>query len=376
LYLVEVSKLKILITGGAGFIGSHIVDELAKNHEVVIYDNLDHQVHENLPDYLNKNVKFILNDIRDKAKLKEAVTDSEIIFHEAAMVGVGQSMYQIDKYMDVNILGTARLLDILANEEHCVKKLIMASSMSIYGEGKYECPDCGIFSPSLRGEEQLKNREWEIKCPSCKNVAKPLPTDENKPAQPTSIYAISKKDQEDMCLSVGQAYGIPVVALRYFNVYGPRQSLSNPYTGVCAIFSSRFKNNNSPLIFEDGLQTRDFISVHDIVQANLLVMKKSICDYEVFNVGTGQPASILNIANTLSKLFGKSLRPEIVNKYRSGDIRHCFADISKIKKYGFKPAISFEEGMSELVEWSKLNLANDRSDVAYEELRERGLVNA
>ncbi|VVB88994.1 ADP-L-glycero-D-manno-heptose-6-epimerase [uncultured archaeon] len=332
--------MKVLVTGGAGFVGSHLVDELAKKHEVVIYDNLEPQVHKNVPEYLNSDAVFVQEDVRNRTKLNEAVEGSDIIFHEAAMVGVGQSMYQVEKYMDVNTMGTAKLLDILANEEHNVKKLIVASSMSIYGEGKYECPDCGIIHPMLRSNEQLKKREWEMKCPNCDRVVKPVPTDENKTLQPTSIYAISKKDQEEMCLAVGRAYGIPAVALRYFNIYGPRQALSNPYTGVCAIFSSRIKNNNPPIIFEDGLQTRDFVSVHDIVRANLLVMEKSKADYEMFNVGTGKPVSILDIASTLSKLYGKNLKPEIVEKYRSGDIRHCYADISKIKKLGFKPEVT------------------------------------
>ena len=366
--------MKILVTGGAGFVGSHLVDELAKKHDVVIYDNLEPQVHKNVPEYLNNGTEFIKEDIRNRAKLKEAVSDSEVIFHEAAMVGVGQSMYQIEKYMDVNTMGTAKLLDILANEEHNVKKLIVASSMSIYGEGKYECSECGILYPQLRSNEQLKKREWEMKCPTCGKVVSPVPTDENKTLQPTSIYAISKKDQEEMCLSVGRAYGIPAVALRYFNIYGPRQALSNPYTGVCAIFSSRIKNNNPPIIFEDGLQTRDFVSVHDIVRANLLVMEKSKADYEMFNVGTGKPVSILDIASTLSKLYGKNLKPEIVNKYRAGDIRHCYSDISKIKKLGFKPEVSLEDGMKELVRWGMTQEAVDRSDAAYRELKERGLV--
>ncbi len=366
--------MKILVTGGAGFVGSHLVDELVGKHEVTIYDNLESQVHKNFPEYLNNGAKFIKEDIRNRDKLKDAILDSEVVFHQAAMVGVGQSMYQIEKYMDVNTMGTAKLLDILANEEHEVKKLIVASSMSIYGEGKYECSDCGVVYPALRSDEQLKRREWEMRCPSCGKVVKPVPTDESKPLQPTSVYAISKKDQEEMCLAVGRAYGIPTVALRYFNIYGPRQALSNPYTGVCAIFSSRIKNNNPPIIFEDGLQTRDFTSVHDIVRSNLLALEKAKADYGVFNVGTGKPISILDIAHTLSKLYGRNIEPEIVNKFRSGDIRHCYADISKIRKLGFKPSVSLEEGMRELVEWGKTQEAEDKSDAAYSELKERGLV--
>lgn len=366
--------MKILVTGGAGFIGSHLVDKLIDKHEVTIYDNFEPQVHKTEPDYLNTDAALIKADVRDKDSLKNAVIDSDIIFHEASMVGVGQSMYQIERYMDVNTFATAKLLDILANEEHNVKKLVVASSMSIYGEGGYKCDDCGIVNPYLRPEKQLKSRQWEMICPKCGKIVKPIPTDENKPLQPTSIYAISKRDQEEMSLVTGRAYGIPTVALRYFNVYGPRQSLSNPYTGVCAIFSSRIKNNNSPIIFEDGLQTRDFVSVHDIVAANILVMEKSRADYEMFNVGNGSPISIQDIASTLNDLYGKDMKPNVVNKYRSGDIRHCYADTTKLRRLGFKPSVSLKNGMKELVFWGETQEAEDRSNVAFEELKERGLV--
>lgn len=288
------------------------------------------------------------------------------------MVGVGQSMYQIKRYMSTNTMGTANILDILANEEHNVKKLIVASSMSIYGEGQYECPNCGIQNPTLRGNEQLKNRDWEMRCPNCGEALNSVPTDETKQLQPTSIYAISKKDQEEMCLTVGAAYNIPTVALRYFNIFGTRQSLHNPYTGVCAIFSSRIKNNNAPLVFEDGLQRR--VSVHDIVQANMLVMKKQQADYKTFNVGSGKYVTVLEIANTLSKLYGKTLKPEIVKEYRSGDIRHCYADISKIRRLGYASKVSFEKGMRELVEWGKAQESEDKSNYAYQELKNKGLV--
>ena len=214
-----------------------------------------------------------------------------------------------------------------------------------------------------------------MKCPKCGKIVRPIPTSEDKPLHPTSIYAITKRDQEEMCLTIGRAYGIPTVALRYFNVYGPRQSLNNPYTGVCAIFSSRIKNDNPPLIFEDGLQSRDFISVHDIVEANLLAMESTNANYEVFNVGTGKPTNIFEIAQTLIKLYNKGLKPEITNKFRAGDIRHCFADISKIKgKLGYKPEVDFEGGMKELVAWGEKEESEDKFDEAHEELLRRGLV--
>jgi dTDP-L-rhamnose 4-epimerase len=368
--------MKILVTGGAGFIGSHLVDKLiAEGHDVVVLDIMEPQVHQGKkPDYLNPRAKYVYKDIKDKKNLASLLKDAEIVFHQAANVGVGQSMYEIERYTETNVMGTARLLDALVNSENSVKKLIVASSMSIYGEGAYACGKCGVVYPELRPEGQLKKREWEMKCPACGKTAKPLPTGENKPLKPTSVYAISKRDQEELCLSVGRAYGIPAVALRYFNVYGPRQSLSNPYTGVCAIFSSRIKNSNPPIIYEDGLQTRDFIYVEDIVQANLLAMKSSAANYKALNVGTGKPTSILDIAGVLSKLYGKDIKPQVINKYRSGDIRHCYADISAITKLGFRPKTSFEEGMRKLVEWGIGTEAVDRVEDAAKELEKRGLV--
>jgi dTDP-L-rhamnose 4-epimerase len=368
--------MKILVTGGAGFIGSHLVDRLiGRGDEVVVIDNLEPQVHQNKkPDYLNTKAKYIFKDIGDKKTLLPVLKDTEVIFHQAAAVGVGQSMYEIERYTDANVMGTAKLLDMLVNSENSVKKLIVASSMSIYGEGMYECEKCGIIYPGLRSEEQMKRREWEMKCQECGERVKPIPTKENKPLKPTSVYAVSKRDQEELSLSIGHAYGIPTVALRYFNVYGPRQSLSNPYTGVCAIFSSRIKNDHPPVIYEDGLQTRDFIYIDDIVNANTLAMERSQANYKTLNVGTGKPTSILEIANVLAKLYGKGIEPQVVNKYRSGDIRHCYADVSEIRKIGFEPKTSFEEGMEKLVEWGEQAEAIDKVEEATKELVERGLV--
>jgi len=368
---------KILVTGGAGFIGSFLVGKLIEDgHEVRIFDNLEEQVHQGkTPDYLNERAEFIKGDVCNYEELKKAIEDVEVISHQAAMVGVGQSQYQPKRYVDVNIGGTANLLDILVNSEHDVKKLIISSSMSIYGEGAYQCESCGEVSPELRSEEQMSSHDWEVHCPTCEKILKPIPTTEEKKLQSNSIYAITKKNQEEMCLNIGKSYGIPAVALRYFNVFGPRQSLSNPYTGVVAIFLSRIKNNNPPLIFEDGLQSRDFISVHDIVDANLLAMESNSADYEYFNVGAGRQMTILQIAEILARLQNSDVRPEMVGKFRKGDVRHCFADISKIKsKLGFEPGVEFDQGLHELMEWSSGVEAEDNVEQATEELREKGLI--
>jgi len=372
-------KKKILVTGGAGFIGSYLVDKLIElGYEVMVFDNLEPQVHgdgQKIPKYLNKECEFIKGDIRNRDELKKALKDREIVFHQAAAVGVGQSMYEINKYTEVNILGTSNLLDILANENHRVEKLIIASSMSVYGEGKYSCVNCGVVYPKLRSLSQLKEGEWEMRCPFCNQEVQSLPTDEEKPLHPTSVYSISKRDQEEMCLTIGRAYRIPTVALRYFNVYGPRQALSNPYTGVAAIFSSRILNNHPPCIFEDGLQSRDFTHVSDIVQANLLAMESNDADYEVFNVGTGRPLTVLNIAEALIKSLSSSVDMNIVRKYREGDIRHCYADISKIRdQLGFQPQVKFEKGISEFIGWVRGEEARDQFEKSRRELEEKGLT--
>lgn len=370
---------KILVTGGAGFIGSFLVDELLKQgHDVRIFDNIEPQVHgKKMPDYINKQAEFIKGDIRNEEQVTAAIEDCEIIFHEAALVGVGQSQYQIKRYVDINTLGTANLLNTLANKEHQVKKLLVASSMSIYGEGAYKNEATGeIVFPELRTEQQMQQKKWELLENNGSNVSlKPIPTPETKPLHANSIYAITKKDQEEMCLNIGKTYGIPTTALRYFNVYGPRQSLSNPYTGVAAIFMSRYKNNNPPLIFEDGLQSRDFISVHDIVQANILAMKAKAADYEVFNVGAGGKVTIKQVAETIRMIQKSAIQPTILNTFRKGDVRHCFADISKIKtKLGFQQKTNFKQGMEELIAWSVTQRAEDNVEKATKELKDKGLI--
>ncbi len=370
--------MNILVTGGAGFIGSFLVDRLIKEgHRVRIFDSLDPQVHPGgkEPDHLNRRAEFVRGDVRDYDALVKELDGIEIVSHHAAAVGVGQSQYQIKHYVDVNIGGTANLLDILANRKHGVKKLVVAASMSSYGEGVYDCASCGRVRPPLRPEDQFEKRDWECHCPKCVGRLKPLPIREDDERIATSIYAITKMVQEEMCLNIGRTYNLPTVALRYFNVYGPRQSLSNPYTGVAAIFMSRIKNDNSPVVFEDGLQSRDFISVHDIVEANVLAMTKSEADYQFFNVGSGRVTTVREIAEIISNLCGKSIEPTITMKFRKGDVRHCIADTGKIKgALGFKARVDFRDGMKELIEWSAGVKAVDMVDKATEELKARGLV--
>jgi dTDP-L-rhamnose 4-epimerase len=371
---------KILVTGGAGFIGSFLVDALLEQgHEVRIYDALMPQVHgaaQTLPDYVNPGAEFIQGDVRDRDALSKALAGIDVVFHLAAAVGVGQSMYQIRYYTDVNTLGGATLLDLLANTKHQVRKMIVASSMSIYGEGKYECSDCGVVFPRLRGEAQLQARDWEMKCPSCGRDVHPLPTDEDKPLYPTSIYATTKRDHEEMFLNTGLAYGIPAVALRFFNTYGPRQALSNPYTGVMAIFSGRLLNRQPPVLYEDGLQSRDFTHVSDIVQGLLLAMDRPEADYQAVNLGTGVPTSVNRVAELLAQnLTDDKIQPVIMHQFRAGDIRHCYADLSRARGLlGFEPRIPLQEGLDDLLAWVQRQTAVDRFGQAEQELAAKALV--
>ncbi|MFH1257063.1 MAG: SDR family NAD(P)-dependent oxidoreductase [Candidatus Diapherotrites archaeon] len=371
---------KVLVTGGAGFIGSHLVEALLEEgNEVVVLDNLSEQVHgknSKGPGYLDKGAEFIKGDVRNEKDLAKAIDGAEVVFHEAAAVGVGQSMYEVNEYIDNNDLGTAKLLEHLIKKEHSVKKLLVASSMSAYGEGLYFCGKCKMErEPGLREEKEMQKGNWEQSCPECGSELKAVATPERKKLDINSIYALTKRNQEEIVLMLGKAYGIPAVALRYFNVLGPRQSLSNPYTGVAAIFLSRVKNKKQPIVYEDGLQSRDFVSVHDIVNANLLAMKSNAADYEPFNVGTGKPSTIKELAETICSAYNFREGPIYTQKFRKGDIRHCYADISKIrKKLGFEPGFSLEKTIAELIEWSKKEKAIDKFDEANSELKKFGLV--
>jgi dTDP-L-rhamnose 4-epimerase len=371
------SMQKVLITGGAGFIGSHLADELlAHGYQVRVLDSLDPQVHGDArrrPDYLARDVELVVGDINDREKVDQALQGVDAVYHFAAAVGVGQSMYEVAHYTRVNNLGTAVLLEALTKNP--VERLVVASSMSLYGEGLYRGASGLPRTVGERTLEQLKAGQWEF-LDDDGNVLQPLPTPETKQPALASVYALSKYDQERLCLMIGRAYNIPTVALRFFNAYGPRQALSNPYTGVLAIFAARLLNNNPPAIFEDGLQQRDFVSVYDIARACRLALQTPEAAGEVFNVGSGQPHTVRDIAAKLARVVGKEqVRPEILGKYRVGDIRHCYADISKARRVlGFTPQVRLEDGLVELSSWLASQAAVDRVAQASAELSARGLT--
>ena len=369
---------RALVTGGAGFIGSFLVDKLIRlGYRVVIYDNLEDQVHGGKkPTYLNPQAEFIKADVRNYDQLKKSLKNIDIVFHEAAAVGVGQSNYQIKRYTDVNVGGTANLLDAIVNDKKStVKKIITTSSMTAYGEGQYLCKTHKIVEPDLRSHQQMSKKDWKIRCPYCQKAVTPVPTPETAGQPTNSVYALTKKLQEDMLHLVGKMYNMPTVSLRCFNVYGPRQSLSNPYTGVTAIFISRIKNGKRPVIYEDGEQTRDFISVHDVVKALIAATNSSKADYQVFNIASGSPTSIKQIAQTLAKLMKSKLAPDISQSPRKNDIRHCFANISKAGKVlKWKPKVTLKQGMKELIDWSLKQESSDEFDKATKELKDKGII--
>ena len=370
--------MKILITGGAGFIGSHLTDRfISEGFSVSVFDNLDPQIHpaRKKPSYLNKRAKFIFGDVTNKKNLYDALKKADAILHYAAAVGVGQSMYKIRHYVKVNSLGTANLLDLLVNSKHKIKKVIIAGSMSSYGEGVYKCDHCGLVRPGLRSDEQMRNKDWTVYCPSCHQIPKPVATTEDVKRNCNSIYAITKKNQEDMILNVCSAYNIPAVSLRYFNAYGPRQSLSNPYNGVAAIFLSRLINNQPPIIYEDGKQSRDFVSVYDIAEANVLALKNDKANYRSINIGSSKPLQIKTVAQIIAQALGKNITPLITNSARKKDVRHCFADIGLAKKLlAWRPKIKFVDNLPELVDWSSREQAVDKYAKAHLELKKHGLA--
>jgi dTDP-L-rhamnose 4-epimerase len=368
---------RILITGGAGFIGSHLADELlARGYRVRALDCLTEQVHgtsHGRPAYLAREVELIAGDVRDREIVRRALIDVDAVYHFAAAVGVGQSMYEIARYTSINNLGTAVLLEALL--EKPVERLVVASSMSIYGEGLYQTSS-GVPAPAVeRGLSQLQAGAWEPRSPDGQELS-PLPTPESKQPSLSSVYALGKFDQERLALMTGRAYGIPTVALRFFNVYGPRQALSNPYTGVLAIFASRLMNGNRPLLFEDGLQMRDFVNVHDVARACRLALELEDAAGGAFNVGSGQAFTVREVARALAVELGKpGIEPEITGAYRMGDIRHCFADISHARQVlGYEPQVTFQAGLRELCGWLEGQVAHDRVAQMRAELEARGLT--
>jgi dTDP-L-rhamnose 4-epimerase len=371
--------MNVLITGGAGFIGSHLADRLLTDgHTVRALDSLEPQVHASggRPSYLDPDVELITGDVRDHGAVRRALDGADTVVHLAAAVGVGQSMYEIERYTSINAVGAAVLLEEVLDRRDTIRKLVVASSMSIYGEGQYRNPRTGEsgLAPWIRPEAQLAARQWEV-LDEEGTPLEPEPTAETKTLRPTSIYAINKRDHEEMFLAVGAAYGIPAVALRFFNVYGERQALSNPYTGVAAIFASRLLNERPPLVFEDGQQTRDFIDVRDITCGCVLALTQEGADGRTVNLGTGVPTSVLDVADVIAGGLGKDIEPEIVEQYRAGDIRHCYADTRLAEELlGFRAEIPFERGMQDLLGWLEGQEAFDAVDAAREALVARGLA--
>jgi dTDP-L-rhamnose 4-epimerase len=370
--------MHILVTGGAGFIGSHVTDHLIeRGHDVRVVDALVSQVHggrQHYPTYLNPRAELLIGRMETPGTVEKALENIDSVIHLASAVGVGQSMYEIVDYCNTNIMGTARLLQTIIDSKRALRSLVVASSMSAYGEGRYRTTDGTLVSPKLRPERQLALGLWEILSEKGETLL-PLPTDEEKPLSPSSVYAINKRDQEEMCLSIGATYAIPTTALRFFNVYGSRQALSNPYTGVAAIFCARLLNARPPLVFEDGQQMRDFVHVQDVARAVVATVERPVAG-EAINIGSGESVSVLQVAEALAREMNKDIEPKIIGKYRNGDIRHCFADIRKAKHLlDWKPTIPFCRGIPELIDWVRCQrVAEDRVDSAYGELEQRGLL--
>jgi dTDP-L-rhamnose 4-epimerase len=370
---------KVLITGGAGFIGSHAVDRLVDaGRDVRVLDSLEPQVHGEAAGHRNDAAEYLEGSVMDADTVDRALDGVDEVVHLAAQVGVGQSTYEMARYVGENCVGTALLLERMAEVRDKISSMVVASSMSIYGEGQYACESCGTEDTTVsRSLEDLEQRRWEVRCVACGGEVKPLPTSERKRLEPDSIYAITKRDQEELCLVFGRSYGIRTVALRFFNVYGPRQSLSNPYTGVAAIFSSRLLAGNRPLVFEDGLQSRDFIHVSDIVQAVERSLDTEGVGDVALNVGTGAQTTVLGVAKVLAEELGVEIEPEVVSRFRHGDVRHCYADIARARELlGYEPTVEFRAGMRELVGWIKEEHppSEDRVAQATDELERRGLV--
>jgi dTDP-L-rhamnose 4-epimerase len=375
--------MNILITGGAGFIGSRLANHLvAVGHYVTVLDNLSPQIHGAEPETstlflsLDNQVEFIRGSVTQQADLMRALSGVDTVVHLAAETGTGQSMYAIQHYSDVNIGGTALLLDVIANEKLPIRKLVVASSRAVYGDGKYSCHVHGYVYPASRVAENMERGDFSVRCPQCGVPAEMVPTDEEAPVRPASVYGITKLTQEQMVLTVGKSLGISAIAFRYQNVYGPGQSLSNPYTGILSIFSNRIRNGSGINIFEDGKESRDFVFIDDVVMATAKAVEYEQPLVDVFNVGSGVATDVLTIANTLQVLFGVGVLTQVTGHFRLGDIRHNVADLAKVRKVlEFDPSISIEDGLRQFVTWVKgEQIQADRYEESLKELMMKGLL--
>jgi len=376
--------MKILITGGAGFIGSNLaLALLKKGHSIVVLDNLSTQIHginaeETSPLYtsIKNSVIFIKGDVTNREHWQKALIGVDVLVHYAAETGTGQSMYEIERYTTVNVGGTGILLDLLANDKTLkVKKVIVASSRSIYGEGKYFSQELGIVYPNHRNDDAMQNGDFDVHYPNEKTALQLMPTDEESKIHPSSVYGITKQNQEQMVLCVCKAIGIKAIAFRYQNVYGPGQSLNNPYTGILSIFSSLILNGKPINIFEDGKESRDFVFIDDVVAATILGIENDTIHNDVFNVGAGVATDVIAVAKTLLAKYNKDVPLTITGNYRLGDIRHNFADLTKIKTaLGFTPTVSFEEGITKFAQWViTQTIAASKFENSIEEMKKKGL---
>ena len=373
---------KVLITGGAGFIGSHIALKLIeKGYNVTVLDNLLEQIHGSDPDKtsplfrsIKDKVRFIKGDVCNKIVLEEALDDVDYVIHLAAETGTGQSMYEIKRYIDVNIGGTALLLDILTNSKNHVKRVVVAESRAVYGEGKYYCSKCGDVYPIERKDNDMARGDFECHCPNCGGIVRVVATTENSAIHPSSVYGLGKQIQGQLVHLICKNIGIESVSFRYQNVYGPGQSLNNPYTGILSIFSNRIKSGKSINIFEDGKETRDFVYIEDVADVTIAGMEVPEANGLVFNIGTGIATDVLSVAKLLCKYYGKEVPLHISGDYRLGDIRHNYADISLAKRIlGFEPKWTFNAGIEQFTEWvNRQELQTDNYEESLKEMNEKG----
>jgi dTDP-L-rhamnose 4-epimerase len=368
-----------LVIGGAGFIGSHLVDALVtKGHRTRILDNLLEQAHpRGPPDWLNSEAEFVEGDLRDRATVERALEGIDVIFHQGGIVGNGQSMFDIRRYIDINSVGTANLIEALLARKDQIRRVVVASSMVVYGDGAYLCPHHGRLSRVSRPLARLVAAKWEPVCLACGAEVAPLPTPEDHTLAPTSTYGISKRDQEELSLVHGRANGLPTIALRYLNVYGSRQALSNPYTGVAAIIATRLLHRKPPTLFEDGQQRRDFCHVSDVVEANLAAATApEEALYKAYNIGTGHSVTVLELSQMLAVELAREDIPLSTScEFREGDIRHCFADVSMAKRLlNWEARVTLRDGIAELARWASAQNPIDYTDEANSELRARGLI--